>query len=103
MGFSRQEYWSGVPLPSLPQWASRPKFDLVTGREQKEACIWILLDSAGVFPHHDLAVYPCCITVIILSDVCNCLMSPSSECVNGLGDPSAQVISTGILHPQALI
>ena len=32
------------------QWASRPKFDLVTGRGQKEACMWILLDSDYVFP-----------------------------------------------------
>ena len=30
MGFSRQEYWSGVPLPSLSRWTSR-------------SYIWILL------------------------------------------------------------
>ena len=46
--------------------------------------MWILLDSDCVFSLHDLAVYPCCITVIILSDVCKCMLSPmslSSECL----------------------
>ena len=38
MGFSRQEYWSGVPLPSLiysPQGCKRVRHDLVTEQQHK--------------------------------------------------------------------
>jgi len=39
MGFSRQEYWSGVPLPSL--------ITLYTRQQKRHWCINSLLDSVG--------------------------------------------------------
>lgn len=70
--------------------------------------MWIPLDPARVFFPRDLAVYPYCIAVIHLSHVCRYMLSPvspssESEGGDGLGNPSAQLLSTGILHPQALV
>ena len=34
MGFSRQEYWSGVPLPFLLEWSLRYMFPFMDGKSQ---------------------------------------------------------------------
>ena len=42
MGFSRQEYWSGMPLPSLPMWSSYTK---------KRMEHWLMLPMDGLGKH----------------------------------------------------
>jgi len=42
MGFSRQEYWSGVPLPSLETWLGT-----INVEENQSTCLW---DYLQLFP-----------------------------------------------------
>ena len=39
MGFSRQEYWSGVPLPSLPQQEKPPQWEALTLQLESSPCL----------------------------------------------------------------
>ena len=54
MGFSRQEYWSGVPLPSTQEMSDPSNLSLVTS-----SCFHFLLSLAPDQP----SAYPLVLTV----------------------------------------
>ena len=45
MGFSRQEYWSGVPLPSPRKWSNKPNKNFYSSFTSNFSRIWIKVDS----------------------------------------------------------
>ena len=45
IGFSRQEYWSGVPLPSLEEHATEDEYKTVSCSFEDSTIIWQLLTS----------------------------------------------------------
>ena len=46
MGFSRQEYWSGVPLPSLTELPGKPHFTSIIELHALETEAWMDIFNA---------------------------------------------------------
>ena len=76
MGFPGQKYNTFVATFLLVCEECTLCDPLMWGKEHKEACTWVLPDSAYMFFLHHLAVYPHYVTVINLSHEYSYMLSP---------------------------
>ena len=75
IGFSRQEYWSGVPLPSLSPLSILPQ-TAIHWDKHFESLIFSVVTSQSLSPHFQSVTKSCCSYSRIYTDSVHCSLSP---------------------------